>query len=113
MSQRSTLPIYPFSREKYIGTVCQVGPTSVRINLPFAATPSGKYNHGVKIAGGEIGEFVFFECRELAILGRIVFIQLPERDRLSVEPGLGKGKEVHPIGNVQLLTALELASGKV
>jgi hypothetical protein len=61
---------------------------------------------------GQVGEFVLIEGEEHAIVGRITEVKLPERDRLSVEPTAHKDNDANPIGLIQLLTSLELASGK-
>jgi DNA helicase HerA-like ATPase len=108
-----SLPINPFDSERLIGTIIQVGPSSVRLNLPYAADPSPLLKHGRRVGAGEVGEFVVMECGDLAILGRILEVKLPEKDRLRVEPEPGEEHEVHPIGVVQLLATIELDKGKV
>lgn len=99
----------PFDDYRHMGTVTQVGPSSIRANLPSAGESGSRLHHGNRIAGGEVGEFVFIECDELAIFGRVLEIRLPERERLSVEPTLGKSAELHPVGTVQLLATIDLA----
>lgn len=107
------LPVYPFEGGRAIGTVIEVGPSAAKLNLPYAAASSGQWLHGHKLGAGEVGEFVFLECGEFAILGRLVSIKLPEKERLSVEPELGAEAETHPVGVVQLLATVGLRSGVV
>lgn len=109
----SALPIYPFDPERLIGTVSEVGPTYAKVNLPKAASSDGQWLHGHRVGGGEVGEFVVVECGEAGVLGRLIGVKLPERDRLSVEPKLGLSKEAHPLGSIQLLTTVALTSGQV
>jgi uncharacterized protein len=109
----SVLPKYPFDSERYIGTVSEIGPTTAKVNLPKAAESAGHWIHGYRMGAGEVGEFVFIECGDRAVFGRIIYVKLPERDRLSVEPQLGKFQESHPLGTVQLLTTLVLNNGKM
>ncbi len=109
----SSLPKYPFDSERYVGTISEIGPTTAKINLPKASEPAGHWIHGYRMGAGEVGEFVFIECGDRAVFGRIIYVKLPERDRLSVEPQLGKTQESHPLGTVQLLTTLVLKSGKM
>lgn len=108
-----SLPINPFDSERLIGTITQVGPSSARVNLPHAAAPSARLNHGRRVGAGEVGEFVVIECEDLAILGRLLEVRLPERERLGVETELGEEREVHPIGVIQLLATIELDKGQV
>jgi uncharacterized protein len=108
----SGLPIAPFDPARYIGTVCQVDPNTVRVNLPHAASPVSGHHAGYGMPAGQVGEFVLIESEEHAIVGRITEVKLPERDRLTVEPTADNDSDANPVGLIQLLTSLELASGK-
>lgn len=108
----SGLPIAPFDPARYIGTVCQVDPNTVRVNLPNAASPISGHHAGYGMPAGQVGEFVLIESEEHAIVGRITEVKLPERDRLTVEPTADNDSNANPVGLIQLLTSLELASGK-
>lgn len=107
------LPTDPFDSTRYIGAVTAIGPDTVKINLPYASTVSSKSYAGYSILGGQVGEFVFIECEDYATLGRITDVKLPDGERLNVEPVLGATPLANPIGFVQLLTTLDLASGRV
>jgi uncharacterized protein len=108
----SGLPIAPFDPARYIGSVCQVDPSTVRVNLPHAATPISGHHAGYSVPAGQVGEFVLIESEEHAIVGRITEVKLPDRDRLSVEPTTAADGDANPVGLIQLLTSLELATGK-
>ncbi len=109
----STIPYYPFDAQRLIGTVSEVGPSYLKVNLPRAADPEGRLLHGFRVGSGEVGEFVVVEVGDLAVFGRITLVRLPERERLSVEPKLGKPAETHPVGTVQLLTTVDVPTGVV
>ncbi len=111
IEQRS--PPYPFENERYIGTVTQAGPSSVRANLPLAGRSGNKLHHGHRVAGGEVGEFVLIACDELALFGRVLEVRLPERERLSVEPELGDSPELHPVGTIQLLATVDVSNQSI
>lgn len=106
-------PLHPYDPHRYMGTLCQVGPLSVRVNLPFANHSGGRVHHGNRVACGEVGEFVVVEADEIAIFGRILDVRLPDKERLSVEPGLGNSADVNPIGTIQLLASFSLSDGTV
>lgn len=101
----------PFDQSRYIGTVCHVRPTNVGVNLPLAAAPNSSHFAGFPIHGGQVGEFVVIEGEEHAVLGRLTEVRLPERDRLSVEPTADQDTPSHPLGIIQLLTAIDLETG--
>lgn len=103
---------HPFDDQRYIGTVTQVGPSSVRANLPTAGDSGSRLHHGLRVAGGEVGEFVVVECDELAVFGRVLDVRLPERERLTVEPSLGSHGDLHPVGSIQLLATIDLSATK-
>lgn len=105
--------VTPFDTARLIGSVCEAGPAYAKANLPKAARESATLRLGESMPGGQVGEFVFIECGAFAVLGRITGVKLPERDRLAVETELGKDREAHPVGNIQLLATLNLDSGKV
>lgn len=108
-----SLPLYPFDAELCIGTIIEVGPSLAKTNLPFAAAPDALWHHGNRQGRGEVGDFVLIEVDNSAILGRIIAVRLPERDRLSVEPILGRAAETHPVGTIQLLSTISIQDAKV
>lgn len=113
MPTNNSEPLHPYDPHRYMGTLCQVGPLSSRVNLPYANHSGGRVHHGNRVACGEVGEFVVIECDEIAIFGRILDVRLPDRERLSVEPGFGDEDDVHPIGSIQLLASFNLSDGTV
>lgn len=109
----SNLPIAPFDSARYIGTVSQVGPVTVRVNLPYAASPLSGHHAGYQMLAGQVGEFILIEGEEYAVIGRIVEVKLPDQDRLLVEPTADIDGQANPIGLIQLLASLNLSTGVV
>ncbi|MGE8614645.1 MAG: ATP-binding protein [Achromobacter veterisilvae] len=107
------LPTSPFDPSRYIGAVTYVSPDTARVNLPKAANVSPRQYSGYPVLGGQVGEFIFIEGEGIAVLGRITEVKLPDNERLKAEPSLGIPPDANPIGFVQLLTTLELATAKV
>lgn len=103
----------PFDPSRYVGAVTYVSPDSARINLPKAASVSPRQYSGYTVLGGQVGEFIFIEGEGVAVLGRITEVKLPDNERLKAEPSMGAPPDANPIGFVQLLTTLELATGKI
>ncbi|MHC2282194.1 hypothetical protein ACVME8_008837 [Bradyrhizobium diazoefficiens] len=103
----------PFERSRYLGSVSLVSPAIVRVNLPFATEVAPSQYAGHRVTRGQVGEFVVIESYAAAVIGRIVEIQLPDRDRLSVEPERKEGDEIaNPIGVVRLLGSVDLNFSK-
>jgi hypothetical protein len=87
----TTVP-YPFDPQRCIGTVSELGPSIAKVNLPNAAMADGQWHYGNRLGAGEVGEFVIVESGEFGIVGRIISVKLPERERLAVEIELGREK---------------------
>lgn len=106
------IAVSPFDRARYLGTVTAVSPLEVRLNLPFGTEIAAARYAGHAIDRGQVGEFVVVEGQASAVLGRLVEIRLPDRDRLSVEPERdARGDQANPIGVVRLLGSVDLISG--
>lgn len=101
--------VNPISPDRYIGTITQVTASYVHVNLPNAAAVPER--RGLSL--GAVGDFVFVDCERFQILGRIVETKIPDSERLTVEPSLGKTAVTNPIGRVQLLAAVEQRSNKL
>lgn len=101
--------INPINPERYIGTITQATASYVHVNLPNAAAVPERRG----LALGAVGDFVFVDCERFQILGRIVETKIPDGERLTVEPSLGKSAVTNPIGKIQLLAAVEQRSNKL
>lgn len=103
----------PFESNRQIGSVILVSPDSVRINLRSNSVTSTQTFAGYPVLGGLVGEFVFIECEDFAVMGRIVEVKLPENEKPLAEKKAGKPPELHPVAAIQLLTSLKLSTGEV
>jgi DNA helicase HerA-like ATPase len=103
----------PIDEARRIGTVTVAAPQWVTINLPKAGAEAPFVHYGEIVPRGEVGEYICFPRGEGIVLGRITKVELPERDRLSVEPKIGRPEAVDPIGSVALLTDVDLKKGEV
>jgi uncharacterized protein len=103
----------PIDEARRIGTVTVAAAQWVTINLPNAGSLAAFVHHGDTVPRGEVGEYVCFPRGDFVVLGRITQVQLPERDRLSIEPSIGRPAAVDPIGSVSLLTDVDLRGGDV
>lgn len=89
--------------EQYLGTITEVSASVVQANLPHATAHPEKR----RLAKGTVGDFVFVDCEQLKLLGRIIEVRLPDRERLTVEPKLGEVPESNPIGRIKLLATVD------
>ncbi len=103
----------PFDANRRVGSVINISPTEVTANLSDAGSGEPKWFLGDRIASGEVNEFIFIDCGQTAILGRLVKIWLEGAERLSVDVISAPNGYNNPIGIIQLLVSLDPSTGKV
>lgn len=103
------IPVSLIAPERYLGSITQVTASTVTVNMPFAAVNPERRS----ISRGVVGEFVFVDCETVKLLGRIIEIRIPDNERLSIEPALGKEHVTNPVGRVQLLASIDSFSQKI
>jgi DNA helicase HerA-like ATPase len=105
--------IYPFEASRFIGTVVEADPANIHINLRHATDANDSWQFGKRFGFGRVGEFIVIECEELGIVGRITKIEVPERDRGSIEDRVGVSQvSASPLGYARLLTTISLQDEK-
>lgn len=99
--------------ELFMGIVSSINAQTVRVNLSEAGNPSGSHFAGGRYGKGEVGEFVLIEGQQALLLGRVVEVRLPERDRRSVKLDYFGSPALDAIGQVQLLGSVAMDDLKV
>jgi len=94
--------------ELYLGSLSSVSANEVRVNLHAAGSPTGSFFEGSRYGKGEVGEFVLIEGQLNLLLGRIIEVRLPERERRNVDKNYGSSRELDAIGLIQLLGSVTL-----
>lgn len=97
--------------ELRLGIVSSVSAHIAKINLNVAGVPSGTYFNSGRYGRGEVGEFVLIEGQQNLLLGRIVEVRLPEKDRRSVTQTFTGDQLLDAIGHVQLLGSISAVDG--
>lgn len=100
-------------RELLIGVVSSVSAQLAKFNLSQAGSPSAVHLRGGRYGRGEVGEFVLVEGQTSLLLGRIVEVRLPDRDRRSINPSQSRFAELDAIGLIHLLGTVAMDSLQV
>lgn len=103
----------PYDSSRRIGSVINVSPSEVKANLSDAGSGEAKWHLGDRIPAGEVNEFIFIDCGQTAVLGRLIHIWLDGAERLSVDDISKDNGLNNPIGIIQLLTSVNPASGAI
>lgn len=112
MKKKKEIECIIFS-ELRLGIVASVSAAEVRINLRSAGLPSGTHFRSGRYGKGEVGEFVIIEGQTTLVLGRIVEIRLPERERHEIHPNFSGNENLDAIGTVQLLGTISSESMRI
>ncbi|MGC3833550.1 helicase HerA domain-containing protein [Moritella viscosa] len=103
----------PYDPNRRIGSAINISPAEITANLSDAGAGEAKWYLGDRIAAGEVNEFVFLDCGQTAVLGRLVQVWLDGAERLSVDAISIENGFNNPIGVIQLLTSVNSATGAV
>ena len=89
-----------------VGVVSSVTAQYIKVNLAHAGDVSGHYFDSNRYGKGEVGELVLVEGQQSILLGRIVEVNLPDRDRSEIAQDFGGVKKIDAIGIVRLLGSI-------
>ncbi|HHY05980.1 MAG TPA: hypothetical protein GX532_03245, partial [Clostridia bacterium] len=90
-----------FKKHYYIGIVLEVSPNMIKMHMPSS------------LGGARVGELIFIECDNMAILGKIIFVKLHEKGQLIMQQELGEENNYSTIAEVQLLATVNVKTKKV
>jgi hypothetical protein len=92
-----------------VGTVTRVGAAYIELTIPKALAASGQRG----LARGATGDFIFVDCDHECVLGRIIDVAVPERQRSGLERQMESEASAEPQGRAQLLATISKATHKV
>jgi hypothetical protein len=95
--------------DRYLGTISWVSASTVQANMPLATAQPERRG----MARGVVGDFVFIDCELVKLLGRIVEVGIPQAERLTVEPALGKAPVTHPVGHIFVFASVDSRQNKL
>lgn len=95
--------------DKRVGTVTRVNASTLELTIPRALAASGQRG----LARGTAGDFIFIDCDQECILGRITDVFVPERQRSDLERQLERDAVAEPQGRAQLLATISKSTHKV
>lgn len=99
--------------ELFMGIISSINAQTIRVNLTDAGNPSGSHFFGGRYGKGEVGEFVLIEGQQALLLGRVVEVRLPERDRRLINQDYSGSPTLDAIGQIQLIGSVGMDDLKV
>jgi len=98
----------PFNHSHFIGYVNQVTPQFIKVHFPSSILMKAFSFYGEKLKGGLVGNFVVIEGDQFGFLGKILELNLPEKERLELSEKSFNTKEFHPTGKIEILLSFEI-----
>jgi len=98
----------PFDHNKFIGYVSKVTPELTRIHFPNSKLLKRFYYDGSVLHSGIVRSYVVIEGEGYGFLGKIVSVELPEKERLSLSESSFQNSEFHPVGLVEIQLAFDI-----
>ncbi|AUC77837.1 hypothetical protein CW732_13290 [Olleya sp. Bg11-27] len=98
----------PFNHTHFIGYINQVTPQFVKIHFPSSVLMKSFSFYGEQLKGGLVGNYVVIEGEQFGFLGKILELNLPEKERLELSEKSFNTKEFHPTGKIEILLSFEI-----
>ena len=100
----------PFDHNKFIGYVSRVTPELTRVHFPNSHLLKKFYFDGNVLHSGIVRNYVIIEGEGYGFLGRIVRVELPEKERLFLSESAFQRKDAdfHPTGEIEIQLAFSI-----
>ena len=97
----------PFNNSYFIGYINHVSPQYSKVHFP-SSTLLNKYMFaGEEFNGGLIGSYVTIEGENMGFIGKISELDLPEKERLSLNERAFQSSDFHPTAKVEILLSFD------
>lgn len=97
----------PFSNSHFIGYVKRVSPEVVIGHIPASRLLSLYHHYGDKYHSGIVGSFVVIEGEEMGFLGRVLEIDVAEKERSSLTEASFETEELQPQAKIEILLSFD------
>lgn len=100
----------PFDTNKFIGYVSRVTPELTRVHFPNSHLLKKFYFDGDVLHSGIVRNYVIIEGEGYGFLGRIVRVELPEKESLFLSESTFQRKDgdFHPTGEIEIQLAFSI-----
>jgi len=96
-----------FDSSLFIGFVQQVNPGFVMIHIPASNLLKLHHINGEKHHPGLVGSYVTIEGEEFGFIGKILELDLPEKERMELTEQRFESEDLHPRARVEILISFD------
>lgn len=97
----------PFNNNYFIGYVNHVSPQFSKVHFPSSTLMNKYIFSGEEFNGGLIGSYVTIEGENMGFIGKISELDLPEKERLSLNEKAFQSSDFHPTAKVEILMSFD------
>lgn len=107
MNLRGELTVNPFNNSYFIGYINHVNPQYSKVHFPSSTLLNKYMLGGEEFNGGLIGSYVTIEGENLGFIGKISELNLPEKERLSLNERAFQSSDFHPTAKIEILLSFD------
>ncbi|NCQ04589.1 MAG: hypothetical protein GW834_08870, partial [Cyanobacteria bacterium] len=96
-----------FDSSLFIGFVQRVNPGFVMIHIPASNLLKLHHINGEKHHPGLVGSYVTIEGEEFGFIGKILELDLPEKERMELTEQRFESEDLHPRARVEILISFD------
>jgi len=97
------MKIKPFENSHFIGYIKQITPEYAMVHIPSSKLLSLYHHGGERHHPGIVGTYVAIEGEEYGFIGRVLELNLSEKERLGLTEKSFENEDFHPIAKVEIL----------
>lgn len=98
----------PFDKNKFVGYVSRVSPELTRIHFPNSNLLKKFYYDGDILQSGLVRSYVVIEGEGHGFLGRVMSVELPEKERMFLNESAFQGANLHPVGTIEIQLCFDI-----
>lgn len=95
--------IRPFQNSHFVGYIKQITPEYVMAHIPSSRLLSLYHHDGERHHPGIVGTYVAIEGEEYGFIGRILELNLSEKERLNLTEESFEKEDFHPVAKIEVL----------
>ncbi|MCX6757624.1 MAG: ATP-binding protein [Candidatus Nomurabacteria bacterium] len=98
----------PFDKNKFIGYVSKVTPELTKIHFPNSKLLKKFYYDGDVLHSGIVRSYVVIEGEGYGFLGKVISIELPEKERMFLSEASFQNTDLHPVGTIEIQLSFKI-----
>ena len=96
-----------FSHHLFLGYVSKVNAFGLTIHIPSSTNLNNFFHQGERFHGGTINSYIVIEGESIGFIGKVVSVEIPEKERLELSTTAFKRDDFHPLLQAEILSVFD------